>query len=61
MSPHEGTSSKEAKAKTLSPLDSLSAKLELPTTPKSSHKSENFKRKLEADNIVVTKTISCSF
>lgn len=30
------------------------AKPEHPTTPKSSHRGESFKRKLEADNIVVT-------
>lgn len=51
VSPEEG-SSKAGKAKPIIALDS--AKLELPTTPKSSHKSESFKRNMEADNIVVT-------
>lgn len=54
LSPEEG-SSKDGKVKPL--VDLETAKLELPTTPKSSHKSESFKRKLEADNIVVTMTV----
>lgn len=41
------------KASTSTSVETV-AKPELPTTPKSSHKSESFKRKLEADNIVVT-------
>ena len=52
MSPEEGSPSKDGKPKP--PVDVETAKLELPTTPKSSHKAESFKRKLEADNIVVT-------
>lgn len=51
-SPEEGQLNKEGKPKP--PVIVEAAKLELPTTLKSSHKSESFKRKLEADNIVVT-------
>lgn len=52
MSAEEGSPGKEGKVKPLVAVEA--AKLELPATPKSSHK-----RKLEADNIVVTMT-SCS-
>lgn len=55
VSPEEASTSREAKVK---PVVLETAKLELPTTPKSSHKSESFKRKMEADNIVVTKLSS---
>lgn len=53
-SPEEG-SSKEGKPKSAVAIEA--AKLELPTTPKSSHKGESFKRAIEADNIVVKKSI----
>jgi hypothetical protein len=53
-----GALGKEGKLKaTTSTTVETVAKLELPTTPKSSHKGESFKRKLEADNIVVTYTV----
>lgn len=44
--------SPEKEAKPSTPVET--SKLELPVTPKSSHKGDSFKRKLEADNIVVT-------
>ena len=48
------------KASTSTAVETI-AKPETPTTPKSSHKSESFKRKLEADNIVVTTRCHLSF
>lgn len=55
MSPEDASSSKEGKVKPLVAIEPV--KLELPTTPKSSHKSESFKRKIDADNIVVTTSL----
>lgn len=57
MSP-EGSPSKEGKPKQL--VSPETAKLDLPTTPKSSHRAESFKRKLDAANIVVTMSLTFS-
>lgn len=54
-SPEEG----KERSKLLAAVDST-AKLDVPVTPKSSHKGESSKRKLEADNIVVTTIIFLS-
>lgn len=56
LSPEEGSASREGKPKPVVSLEA--AKLELPTTPKSSHREGGFKRKLDPDNIVVNNMLT---